>query len=272
MFTANFASEVIAPAAQGQPIFVSGVMHFFIRIFLVHPAVCNSLVALIQMALGVLILWKRTAKYGLIGSAVWALFVWYVGEGLGGLLSGQTSLLMGAPGGALLYAVIALAVIPLRTTDQEKAIRPAGWLAIAWAVLWLGGAIYQLLPGQNTTNATSSMIIAMANGAPGWLASLDLRTANMIHNIGAPNSGFGFILLLATVQAFIGIAIFLPGFARKLAISAGIILSLAFWIIGQGLGGYYTGLATDPNTGPLVILLGIAILGLGNEIKLALLG
>jgi len=27
------------------------------------------------------------------------------------------------------------------------------------------------------------------------------------------------------------------------------------------LGGYYTGLATDPNTAPLFILLGIAIIG-----------
>jgi hypothetical protein len=53
----------------------------------------------------------------------------------------------------------------------------------------------------------------------------------------------------------------MPRYGRKIAISVGIILSLVFWVVGQSLGGYYTGLATDPNSAPLFILLGVAILG-----------
>ena len=106
MFTSNFATQVIAPAAQGQPRLVSGVMHFAIRVFLLHPAIFNSFIAITQLGLGVLILWKRSVKLGLILSIGWGLFVWYVGEGLGGLASGHTLLLMGAPGAALIYATV----------------------------------------------------------------------------------------------------------------------------------------------------------------------
>lgn len=281
MFTSNFANNVLAPVAQGQPRFVNGVMHFGIHIFLLHPAIFNTLIALIQLGLGVLIIWKRTAKLGIICSIFWGLFVWYVGEGLGGLASWQTLILIGAPGAALLYSIIALGVIP-KKDDKNDDKHPASWLVIVWAVLWIIGAVYQLLPGQNTVSDLSSMISGMASGAPGWLASLDIHTANLINGIGnsttsmsnmhmnasqitqmhtTSESGFWFILLLAVVQALIGMISLLPRYWRKLAISAGIILSLIFWIIGQSLGGYYTGLATDPNSAPLFILLGIAILG-----------
>lgn len=50
-------------------------------------------------------------------------------------------------------------------------------------------------------------------------------------------------------------------------------LSLAFWVVGQSLGGYFTGLATDPNSGPLFVLLGFAILACTDlDQKLARLG
>jgi hypothetical protein len=281
MFTSNFANNVISPAAQGQPRFVSGVVHFGTHILLLHPAIFNTLIAIIQLGLGVLILWRRTAKFGIISSILWGLFVWYVGEGLGGLASWQTLILIGAPGAALLYSIIALGVLPKK--DHKKDDKsPASWLVIVWALLWIIGAIYQLLPGQNTVSDLSSMISGMANGAPGWLASLDIHTANFINDIGGHTSsmsnmhmtavqmtqmhttngsGFWFILLLAIAQASIGLLALFSGYWRKIAIGAGVILSIIFWIIGQSLGGYYTGLATDPSSAPLFILLGITVLG-----------
>lgn len=262
MFTASFVNNVIAPAADGQPRFVNGGMHFGIHIFLLHPAIFNAFVALIQLGLGVLILWKRTARFGLIASVGWGLFVWYMGEGLGGLMSGQTSLLMGAPGAALLYAVIALGVLPAKSESSEEASRPASWLAYAWLILWLGGAVLQLVNGQNTAADLASMVRGMADGAPGWLAALDLHTANWLQS-----QSNWLILLLVTVQAAIGFLVLLPRYVRAGAITAGIILSLVFWVVGQSLGSYYTRLATDPNTGPLIILLGLAVLG-AREIKL----
>jgi uncharacterized membrane protein YwaF len=282
MFTSSFAHQVIAPAAQGQPLIVRGPIHFGIHIILLHPALFDAFFALIQLAIGACILYRPLIKYGLIGSVIWGLSVWFAGEGLAGMASGHATLLMGAPGAALLYAIIALAVFPRGDTKKKQDTEPAYWLAIIWALLWIGGAVFQLLPGQNSVSDLSAMIIGNINGAPGWLATIDAHAANFVNSFGTtttsmtglhmttlqmaqmstePSSGYGLILLLALLQSLIGLAIFIPHYLRKIAIAVGIILSILFWVIGQSLGGYYTGLATDPNTAPLVILLGVAILG-----------
>lgn len=289
MFTSNFATQVIEPAAQGQPRVVNAVMHLMVKVFLLHPAVFNSLIALTQLGLGFLIIWKKSVKIGLLLSVGWGLFVWYVGEGLGGILSSHTLLLMGAPGAALIYALLAIAVMPRGKLENDDP--PDAWLAIVWVVLWLGGAVFQLLPGQNTSANVSQMIYGNASGAPGWLSSLDTHVANTIFQFGArPNTlaqmhmsvsqmagmnmgtapitqiatrpGYWFILLMATLMAFVGICILLPRVWRRIAVAIGIALSVCFWFLGQNLGGYYTGVMTDPNSGPLFILLGLAILAI----------
>jgi hypothetical protein len=254
MFTSAFANDVIKPAGQGQLGVVSGPIHLAVRVLLTHPAVFNAFFGGIQLLIGLLILNRRTVRLGLVLSVIWGLIIWYFGEGLGGLLTWQTSLLMGAPGAALLYSIISLAVMPDRNKQTETK-RSAYWLPLVWAILWMGGAVLQLLPGQNTTANLSSMISGMTDGAPGWLAFLQNHTANLLNG-----KGLWVIIVLAAIQAFIGLLVLFPGKARKIAITAGIILSLIFWFVGQGLGEYYSGLATDPSTAPLFVLLGIAIL------------
>jgi hypothetical protein len=283
MFTSSFAHNVIAPAAQGQPVVVSEPIHLGVRIILSHPAIFDACFALIQLAIGAAILWKRTITYGLAGSVIWGLLVWFAGEGLSGIASGHTTLLMGAPGAALLYAIIAVAVFPRQGSKKKHGdTQPAYWLAIVWAILWVGGGIFQLLPGQNSISDLSSMITGSISGAPRWLVIVDTHVAHLVNSFGTtttsmagihmstlqmaqmptkPGSGYGLILFLALLQSLIGLAIFVPRYGRNIAIAVGIVLSLLFWIVGQSLGGYYTGLATDPNTAPLFILLGIAILG-----------
>lgn len=291
MFTSNFSTYVISPATVGQPIFVTGPIHLFIHIFLFHPAIFNSFAAITQLALGALILWRKTTKLGLLGSIGWGLFVWVIGEGYGGLLGWHTLILMGAPGAALLYAVLAVAVFPQSKdkTSKQDLDKPAIWLPFVWAILWILGAIYQLLPGQNSVSDLSSMLISNSqSGQPGWLASLDLHVSNIINGFGATTTSmtnmhmnasqmammqthgqasYWFIILLALIQAFIGIGIFLPNIYRNLSIMIGVIISLVFWVIGQSFGGIFTGLATDPNTAILYILLGLAILGCNDPNK-----
>jgi len=295
MFTSNFASQVIAAAAQGQPRFVGSIVHFGIRILLIHPAVFNALFAAMQLGLGCLILWRRTTRLGLLFSVAWTVIVWVFGEGFGGILSGHTLLLMGAPGAVLLYGILALAVLPQEGSNRDKVQRrrkgqsAAYWLALVWLVLWVGGSAYQLAPGQDTATDLRSMIATNAADAPSLLATLD---GYVVHNIDSlspqqsaastkemdmsslpmseqpsmnvpTNPGYGglLILLLAALQLAIGLGVLAPGIPRKIAIWTGIALSLVFWVVGQNLGGYYTGLATDPNSGPLFVLLGLAILG-----------
>ncbi|HUD05690.1 MAG TPA: hypothetical protein VMR18_02090 [Candidatus Saccharimonadales bacterium] len=287
MFTSNFTSRVITPASQGQPIVVAGPMHFFIHIFLLHPAILNSFAAITQVALGVLILWKRTTKIGLLGSMGWGLFVWWIGEGFGGLFGWHTLMLMGAPGAALIYVILAIAVFPKESkkNDNKENQNPAYWLAFVWALFWIIGAIYQLLPGQNSVSDVSSMVARNGLRQPGWLASLDSHVGSFINRLGAPTTSmanmhmtanqmarmqtqsganYWFILLVASIQILIGLSVFATRYIRNTGIALGVIASLIFWVIGQSFGGIFTGLGTDPNSAILFIVLAIAILGCNN--------
>lgn len=290
MFTSAFATQVINPAAQGQPLWVRGPIHFGVHIFLTHPAIFNGLIFLSQLGLGVLILWKRTAKLGLLTSVAWGLFVWVIGEAYGGIFGSQASLFMGAPGAALMYVLLALAVLPSAKKDDSKSDEKptrqtaAFWLVLVWALIWFGGLVWQVTTaGQNSVSGIRSMILANADGAPRWLANTDTYVAKTINSFGTytqampsgklmsmaqmaqmptkKGSGDWFTPVLAVVMLFVSLGVFIRGVVRKSALAVGTVLSLFFWVVGQSLGNYYTGLATDPSTGPLIVLLAVALWG-----------
>lgn len=56
---------------------------------------------------------------------------------------------------------------------------------------------------------------------------------------------------------------------RSAAALSGMFFALLFWVIGQGAGLLSSGHATDPNTGPLLVLLGVAVLGAPTDLKLS---
>ena len=87
------------------------------------------------------------------------------------------------------------------------------------------------------------------------------------------NRGNWLVVFIFIIQIGIGIGVLFKRHIRLVALTAGIILSLCFWIIGQSLGGYYSGLATDLNSAPLFILMAIAIIINPNiDAELAKLG
>src|ERR1700728_4726342 len=112
------------------------------------PALAVVVFGLIELTLGAGLLHRRTARWALAASVGWAVSGWYLGEGLGGLFGGGASLLTGAPGSSVMYAVVAVTVWPRRGAPSGQ--RPARWAAAAWAATWLGGAMLQLLPGSDT--------------------------------------------------------------------------------------------------------------------------
>jgi hypothetical protein len=255
MLTRKFATQVIAPAGQGQPGFISGPVAEAARIILHQPAVADVGFGLIQLALGAGLLYPRTVRWALAASMAWALSVWYLGEGLGDLFGSGSSLLTGAPGAALLYAVLALAAAP-RPDKRAEAQRPARWAALAWAMLWLGGAVLQMLPGRDT-NASISMPLAMnASGAPGWLAAIDNHLSALL-----PYNGVSIVVDLVVLQAVIGLGVLKGGLTRQAAVLLGIGLSVVYWVTGQDMAQFWSGITTDPNTAPLIVLLGVTVLG-----------
>jgi hypothetical protein len=183
------------------------------------------------------------------------LLVWYLGEGLGGLFGNDASMLTGAPGAALVYAILALAVQPLGAHAVDGQ-RPGRWVTMAWAVMWLGGAVLELLPGRNTDGSISTSLAMNASDAPGWFAVIDHRLAALV-----PDASVSIVVDLAVLQAFAGLGVFMARRARVAALILGKSLSLIYWIVGQDMGQLWSGFATDPSTAPLIVLLAVAVAG-----------
>jgi hypothetical protein len=260
MFTRGFARQVIAPAAAGQPFFVAGPVHWNAHLIALHPALFNVFFAGAQLALGVGFLIPRFCRWAIVGSVAWAAGVWYLGEGLGGVAGGHMTALLGAPGAALLYLVLALASWPSAPRSEDRLaavskVRPPGWVGPAWAILWIGFAVLDLLPGNATSSALAVDLTTEATGVPSWLSGFDRWLAGGVHNLGP-----GIALLLVGTELAIGLLSLGRGPIRSLAIWSGITLAALYWAAGQSFGQLFDGQATDPSTGPLLMLFGLAAL------------
>jgi hypothetical protein len=88
----------------------------------------------------------------------------------------------------------------------------------------------------------------------GWLNSLLSSAATV-----TKGNGFLIALILAIVSVVIGVAVGIDWEPRTFLWLA-IYLNALYWVFGQGFGGLATGSATDPNAGPLFILLACAML------------
>ena len=96
-----------------------------------------------------------------------------------------------------------------------------------------------------------------AAGEPGWLAHLQLSVA---HDLAG---GGGSVALWAAFLSFaVGAG---PVLFRRSGIFliVGVAMALDFWVLGQAFGQIFTGMATDPNTGPLLVLLALAVYPVG---------
>jgi hypothetical protein len=258
MFSRSFATQTLAPSALGNPQWIAAPVHWIAQIVSHYPTQWNTLFALFQLALGVGILWKRTTRVALAGSMAWAVLVWWLGEGMGGLFAGGASPLMGTPGAVLLYLALAVLVFPSPSDrSNDMAWLREGRISIAprlvWSLLWLSFALESLSATNRAPDGISSMLGAMASGEPGWLASLN-RSAS------AGSAGHGQLISVLLAIGFTAIALCVfapPPLTRTVLVFAGI-LSLAIWVVAQDFGGMLTGTATDPNTGPLLVLLAVA--------------
>jgi len=268
MFTKGFARHVIAPAAAGQPHVVASPVLWAAALIVTHPAIYDALFAGAQLTIGAGLLFRSTVRPALLASIGWAAGVWIFGEGIGGLGSGAT-FLIGAPGAALLYALLAFAAWPamegvghdiasLLSKPSPQALRQrlAGWTPYAWAAIWLLFAGLSALPVNASVNAVKSQFASGAAGAPAWIASLDRAVES---GVGA--AGMGAVIGIVVLEAMIGVLAIRPGRGRAAAVWTGICLAAFFWISGQSLGQIPTGKGTDPSSAPLVALLGLAVLG-----------
>jgi hypothetical protein len=98
---------------------------------------------------------------------------------------------------------------------------------------------------------SGSLLEASGDSMP-WLSGLQRSLSTTLEGDGKPIAA---ILLAASLLLAAGIWTRW----RRETLIAGVLLSLVYWLLGQSLGGLTTGSATDPNIGPLFILLAFAV-------------
>src|SRR5579859_5763120 len=150
MFSGNMINSIMRPMLQGQPGFIEPSLQFIVNQTTLHLDVVNVVIAVVQICLGLgfLLLSDRWVKELVIASIVWAFIVWYGGEGMSMLLTGQASALTGAPGAVLLYALLALVVYPFTPTSNrdEGGILSRRQLRWSFAIFWIFMAVLQAQP------------------------------------------------------------------------------------------------------------------------------
>ena len=253
MFGPAFVTQVIQPAAAGNPGIVANSVTWVSHLMLQHTAAYNAIFATIQLLIAAGFFVRRTLKAALAASFVWALFVWWFGESLGGILTGSTPL-AGLPGGVVLYALIAVLLWPAPRAPARQPLSPArsGPLGgtvpnLLWLALW-GSFAYYLLRPANRAPAAIGQVFSVTDGQPGWLTAVMNDLSRLAGQRGTEIS-----IVLAVLCGLVAVGVLATATLRTaLIMAAG--LALLFWI-AEGLGGIFTGQGTDPNTGPLLVLL-----------------
>jgi hypothetical protein len=247
--------QLLANGAMGQPGWLHDSIIWSAKLANGDLAVWNTLFALTQVLLGVGLLYRPLVKPTLAASFAWVLVVWWSGEAFGMLFANMAQPLTGAPGGVLMYGLIGLLAWPNGRSGGLLGVRGAKTM---WTALWLVMAWLWLLAPNSSANATSGALTSTDSGI-GWLNSVQTHLAST-----AGGDGLVIALVLAVVSAAIGIAVaadWRPRAFLWLAIG----LSLVYWVVPQGLGGIFAGGSTDPNAGPLFVLLAYAMFPLINE-------
>jgi hypothetical protein len=257
MFTKAFATQILAPTAAGNPSWIADSILWTARVVEANPVLANTIFATLQLAIGLAIAWRRSLRTALAVSIVWSLIVWWFGEGLGGLLLGQASALDGAPGGVLLYLVLAILVWPTAksTVGTFVASRPVGPVAakIIWLALWGGLAALNLQPANLKPGALHSMLSGMGAVRPTWLAALIDSFATLGAQDGTPLTIIGAVILF-----LVALGILLPPRWMRVTVAAAVAVSVFIWVIGEAIGAPFGGQSTDPDSGPLLALIAIA--------------
>jgi hypothetical protein len=256
-FDSSFGKTMIGSMAQGNPTVIASPITWASRIIRDNPTWTNAIFAAIQISLGILIALRPTLKVGLASSVVWALGVWWVGEGLGGVLSGSADTASGAPGAVIIYALIAVLLWP---SDPEvnagtaEASRLVGTRVAnaLWLILWGSLSFFAVAGANRAAQALSGLVSGEATGEPGWIQWIDKNAAAALSQRGLTYS-----VILAVLCAVVAVGVYLPRGAADALIALGALVGLVVWVVGEDFGTLFTNGATDVNSGPLLILLSL---------------
>ncbi len=257
-FTKSFGLQMISGMSQGNPSVIARPIAWSGSTIGHHAVLTDACFAVVQTAIAVAIAWRPTVKIGLAVSIAWAVGVWWVGEGLGGVLNGTANPVNGAPGAVMLYALLAVLLWPSDRSDQSApfiAARTVGATVAngLWLVLW-GSLSYFAIVGVNrSSRGLHDLITTEATGEPGWVAWIDHHAASLVDH-----HGLAVTLVLAILLLAVAIGTYLPSSFANATVALAAVMALTFWVVGENFGALFTNGATDVNSGPLLILLAVS--------------
>ena len=256
--------EVIKPAAATSPAWVQHLVNWGGSIWTYHPIQAGAATVWIQVGIGMWLIFAPrgwASRLAGLASVAWGLVVWAFGEAFGGIFAPGLTVLFGAPGAVLIYAVAgALIALPERAWESPR----TGRLTLGGTgVFLLGMALLQAWPGrgfwQGTAHGQASGLADMvqsmaATSQPRALASLVSAFGNFTAAHGFAVNLVAVIALAAIGAAFCVSA--LRGDARlaRIAVLVAAVFCLADWVLIEDFG-FFGGVGTDPNSMiPLILL------------------
>lgn len=178
------------------------------------------------------------------------------------ILTGQASVLTGFPGAVLLYPLLGVVVYPRRAVagapeDDEDGLLPRRYLSRILGVLFVAAALLQLQPYWWQADQLSQAIQGMVGGGGlnGALLDPTLRA------LAGLTAGREIAVNLVLVLVFLGVGLVLLRVGddhRRTVLLAVMVVAALIWYGSEALGMVFTGLATDPNSGLLLILVALA--------------
>jgi hypothetical protein len=235
-----------------------------------------------------------SARLAGLSAVAWGLVVWVFGEAFGGVFAPGLSVLFGAPGAVLIYAVVGtLLALPERSWRSATLGK---FLLSGLGVFFAGMAVLQAWPGrgfwQGASHGTPGSLVAMVSSMSATPQPAPL--ARLIAGFASFAAGHGSLVNAVTVITLAAIGVGLIGGGmraiggsgaeapgpRPASTAAGYgvggsrwhrlllatvmlatVACLAVWILVQDLG-FLGGLGTDPNSMiPLLLLVFTGYLG-----------
>lgn len=267
MFTMDMVNGVMLPNVQAQPAPIASSLNWIIAVTVNNLTLVNLLIAIVQIIIGTCLLVgsrrypaSSLVKGAIAVSMIWALIVWYGGEGMSLLLTGKASILTGAPGAVLLYPLLGLVIYPRKGQEEER--EPLGILTrqqLRWglAAFWFFAALLQLQPYWWQTGQISQAVGGMA-GQGGLDSFLVDPVVNALSNVTA-NAEIPLNIILIVIFAGLGAGLLLAKNERvRPLLVASIVVSFIVWWGAEGFGMIFSGMATDFNSGLLLIVMALA--------------
>lgn len=260
MFTTNMINSVLIPTLNAQPAPVAASLHAITVIIAQHLVFFNLLIAIVQVEIGLFLIVGLWVRETVILSIVWALIVWYGGEGMNALLTGQASVLTGAPGAVLLYPLLGLLIYPRKgqpSTNGADTLLSRVHFRRVLAGFWIFAALLQMQPFWWQPEQISGVVGSMTGMGSFNSVLIDPIMGPLARLADPLEVPLNIVLIALFLGLGIGLALAKPRWLRPL-LALSILFSLLIWWGAQGFGMILTGLATDFNSGLLIMLMTLA--------------